>query len=230
MATINIGIENKENGYIEIKGTGTLFRNGVKIGDNVINYKDFTVEAGATYVYKLGNTTYDGVKLYFDDMFLSDKDHQLKIKFNPQVSTFKKTILEQKVDTIGSKYPFIFRNNQINYKEIAISGLVSHEMDDIGSFGIYSKDYSLTAENYYNERKFREAVYDWLTNGKPKLFRSPQEGNCVVQFMNVNLSPNTQLGRLLYTFSATGYEIMDCDIKTMISHDVMLGDKEEVAL
>ena len=46
----------------------------------------------------------------FEDCFLYDGKRQLKIKFNPKVSSFKKDILETKIDTLGSKYPFIFKN------------------------------------------------------------------------------------------------------------------------
>jgi len=63
-------------------------------------------------------------------MFLSDGTRQLKIRFNPKVSSFKTTILEQKVDTIGSKYPFFFRNGNVYYKEFPISGLISRLMDE----------------------------------------------------------------------------------------------------
>jgi hypothetical protein len=46
----------------------------------------------------------------FEDIFLSDENRMLKIKFNPQVSSFKETLQETKIDTIGSKYPFFFKN------------------------------------------------------------------------------------------------------------------------
>jgi hypothetical protein len=56
---------------------------------------------------------------------LFDGKRQLKIKYNPKVSVFKNNILENKVNTIGSKFPFIFRNGTVKYKEFAISGLIS---------------------------------------------------------------------------------------------------------
>jgi hypothetical protein len=62
-------------------------------------------------------------------MFLSDGKRQLRIKFNPKVSSFKKTLLEAKMDTIGGKYPFFFRNGRVGYKEFPISGLISMLMD-----------------------------------------------------------------------------------------------------
>jgi hypothetical protein len=50
------------------------------------------------------------------------------------VSSFKNTILESKMDTIGGQYPFFFRNGNVKYKEFPISGLISALMDDNGDF------------------------------------------------------------------------------------------------
>ena len=152
----------------------------------------------------------------FDHMFLSDKERQLCIRFNPKVSSYKQTILEQKIDTIDGKYPIILRNGAVNYKEIAISGLISFYMDNDYFFwnkeniidnSIFTTD--LSHENFTRERKFRDEVIEWLNNGEPKLFRSPAEGNIIIRLMNVSIAPNEQLGRMLYTFSATGYEVED---------------------
>ena len=63
-------------------------------------------------------------------MILLLLDKQLKIRFNPKVSSFKNYILETKIDTIGSKYPFFFRNGSVKYKEFPINGLISCLMDE----------------------------------------------------------------------------------------------------
>jgi hypothetical protein len=60
---------------------------------------------------------------------LFDGERQLKIRYNPKVSSFKSTVLETKVDTIGGKYPFVFRNGRVEYKEFPISGLISLQSD-----------------------------------------------------------------------------------------------------
>jgi hypothetical protein len=70
----------------------------------------------------------------FEDMFLWDGERQLKIRFNPKVSSFKTTLLESKIDTIGSRYPFIFRNGSVAYKEFPISGLISYLADENSLF------------------------------------------------------------------------------------------------
>ena len=81
--------------------------------------RDYCVSQGVTYKYAL--QAYNNQGLYstreetkeiltdFEDMFLSDGERQLRIKFNPKVSSFKNTILESKIDTIGGKYTFFFR-------------------------------------------------------------------------------------------------------------------------
>ena len=139
------------------------------------------------------------------------------MRFNANISSYKPTILEQKIDTIGSKYPFIFRNGIVNYKEFAITGLISYLTDEEQLFlsdnGSYIPDFTrestfadassvilrpeeesvtdLTAYNIMKERQFKTEVLNWLTNGKPKLLRSATEGVFIVQLMNVSLSPNT---------------------------------------
>ena len=108
-------------------------------------WKDFSVEAGKTYIYAVQQYYKDPntkkvfysdrvisqmpITAEFENMFLSDGERQLAIRFNPKVSTMKTTTLESKVDTLGGKYPFFSRNGAISYKELPISGLISYHMD-----------------------------------------------------------------------------------------------------
>ena len=206
-------------------------------------YRDFTIEQGKTYKYALqqysstkgqysskiiSNEVYSD----FEHCYLYDGERQLKIKYNPKISSFKQTLQESKSDTIGSKYPYFFRNGNVGYKEFPISGLISYQMDD-NEFFIDKKELGLEEDNLersifyhkkqignqklsttnlvdYNmnaERMFKMKVLEFLTNGKPKLFKSPAEGNYIVRLMNTSLTPNDQLGRMLHTFQCTAYEI-----------------------
>lgn len=236
---------------------------------NVRLWRDYTVAQGESYKYSIqqfnksqlrsSRIESEAVFADFEDMFLSDGTRQLKIRFNPKVSSFKTTILEQKVDTIGSKYPFFFRNGNVYYKEFPISGLISRLMDEEqlfygwnneadeprkdsawtakGGSSIYSYHEekagaypltatsssssgraidssinlktNLTSDNIQEEREFKLEVLEWLDNGKPKIFRSPTEGNYIVRLMNSSLTPNDTLGRMLHTFQSTAYEIED---------------------
>lgn len=180
----------------------------------------------------------------YEDMYLSDNEVQLCIRFNPKVSSFKETVLESKVDTIGSQYPFFFRNSNVKYKEFPISGLISYNMDDDQTFfhlssaqesirpstphttnqeKIFIKGTQLTSENIAYERQFKMKVLEWLNNGKPKVFRSPTEGNFIVRLMNVTLQPEDQLGRMIHSFSATAYEIDEYTIDNIKKHNCLFG-------
>ena len=164
----------------------------------------------------------------FEDMYLSDETCQLKIRFNPKVNNFKNTILETKTETVGGQHPTFYRNALTKYKEFSISGLISilTDPDELFLSGLLQNDIhdristpaasdipvaeastQLVATNIDNERKFKLRVLEWLSNGKPKLFRSATEGNYIVRLMNVSLSPNDTLGRMLHSFTANAYEI-----------------------
>ena len=327
---------------------------------------DYTVEQGITYRYaiqqynrqqfyskkvyaykrnifngevitKNNEPVYNDITADFEDMFLYDGKRQLKVRFNPKVNSFKNDLQEQKIDTIGSKHPFIFRNGNVCYKEFPISGLISFQIDNAELFmtdedykqmnlsrfeandiprdpdyyteyqalgldefnqainddiplyrkvgidkevisatghenklskkkqfttvysyqkisnraeardyynagwTIYKKvenikdsttsldnrvniDYTepitynkfdLTSDNIMSERYFKLLVLDWLTDGKPKLFRSPTEGNYIVRLLNVSLTPKTELGRMIHEFTCTAYEIADFNYQSL---------------
>ena len=146
-------------------------------------FRDYTVQQGINYRYGLQQYNLNGVtsnktlslnlhqdgklvaeptKADFEDMFLYDGIRQLKIKFNPRVDSFKNTIPEQKIETIGSKYPFIFRNGQVCYKEFPIAGLISYQMDDATLFlndeelqqaGIIEQEQIRKTSSFYNQDK-----------------------------------------------------------------------------
>lgn len=195
------------------------------------SFLDCTVEQGATYKYSLQQYNSNGiysdrivsnsVLVDFEDMFLFDGKRQLNIRFNPKVSSFKADHLESKTDTIGSKYPFISRNGNVDYKEFSISGLISYQMDSVELFmskqelGISEVSHNLTTENITAERVFKNKVLDWLNDGKPKVFRSPAEGNYIVRLMNVSLNPTDSLSRMLHTFTCQAYEIADFTIENL---------------
>lgn len=210
-------------------------------------WRDYTIEQGKTYRYALQQYSDSGLysnkilsnKLYadFEDAFLFDGKRQLKIKYNPKVTSFKPDVLETKVDTIGGKHPFIFRNGRVYYREFPISGLISYQMDEENlflskdEFNPAEKTTQLTGENISAEREFKMKVLEWLTNGETKLFRSPGEGNFIVRLMNSSLSPNDTVGRMLHTFQCTAYEVADFTYQNLQKYDfIQLVDPEVASL
>ena len=318
--------------------------------EELINFtfKDFAIEQGVTYryCYRLYNENFvysnrmyaiEDIRADFEDMFLWDGNKQLKIKFNPKMTSFKTTLAEQKIETIGSRYPVFSRNGIINYKEFPLSGLISYNSDEQELFVDYeteleinlvknserrftgnveyfleenaldaSKTYyykdpnnsnqyllfpgsyipdmyklsnsqawaygsfridndlnfiedpnvdhifyqgvelyehlfaiearndsvnsfsttSLVTENIYAERIFKLKLLEWLNNGKIKLFKSPTEGNYLVRLMNVSLSPEDKLGRMLHTFTATAYESEEINYNNLSSLGFISLDEE----
>lgn len=209
-------------------------------------WKDMTIKQGIKYKYAVQQYNSHGLRSNrieseiiladFEHIFLYDGERQLKIKYNPKIASFKNTVLESKIDTIGSKHPFIFRNGNVSYKEFPISGLISYLSDendlfyntssyfDIdqlkrlpnnNSLEFKSKGTNLISDNIFMERNFKLEVLDWLTNGKPKLFRSPTEGNYIVRLLNVSLSPSDEVGRMIHTFNCTAYEISESNYSNL---------------
>ena len=139
---------------------------------------------------------------------LGEGEQQLKLKFDNTLSNFKIMVSDSKADTIGGKYPFITRNGNMYYKTFSFNGLISYNMDDAHMF-LNQKDKTNNLYDYTYERLFRDEVFNFLFSGKPKLFKSPTEGNYIVHLMNVNLTPTDTLGRMLHSFSCNAYEIAD---------------------
>ena len=226
----------------------------IKIISNIsnlinFNFKDFCIEQGDTYQYcclffdknnNISKIVSKEINVDFEDCFLYDGKRQLKIKFNPKISSFKTNRLEQKLETIGSRYPFVFRNNTVEYKEFPISGLISYHMDNNEEFikkdelGIISSNslkrtsnpeqqtlnnietLDLIDYNIKAERLFKLKILDWLGNGEIKLFKSPTEGNYLVRLMNISLSPEDKLNRMIHSFSCIAYEVQECNYENLI--------------
>lgn len=245
--------------YREEYGTNNqCFIHRIKIeNDNDLNwsFQDFTIEQGISYLYYFkyningyhsqicGDENGNPIEIIadFEDMFLYDGQKQIKLRFNPKVSSFKINHLEQKTDVIGNRYPIFFRNSIVEYKEFPISGLISYHLDDnelfiqdslqelgiqikdsferqnnpAGDFNYPTRSLNLISNNIKAERLFKMKLLDWLGNGEIKLFKSPSEGNYLVRLMNISLSPEDKLNRMLHTFSCTAYEAKEFNFENL---------------
>lgn len=158
----------------------------------------------------------------FYDMILSRGDIQLRVQYNYQISSFKPVVNRTKIDTLGGKYPRFAENAQMNYKQFSVTGLISSQADenklfmnqrsyfgdDYNNYLVYNDDHRITEYNdWFWEREFREEVTKWLNDGEPKLYRSMMEGVMPVMVTDITLTPNKTLGRRLWTFTATIYQI-----------------------
>ena len=176
---------------------------------------------------------------YYGGLF-SDKDKLLKVSFDFQLTNRSNATNRTKTDTLGGQYPVFTQNSKLKYHTYSISGRISTEdggefflpKEEIFGSEYYNYRYNPTVSSPHNaecqsvkpnndwlyEREYRDAVEEWLNNGKPKLFRSMTEGNMIVMLDGISMSPDTVLGRRLYNFSATMYEIGDGkDIESLVS-------------
>lgn len=218
-------------------------------------WHDYTIKSGIWYRYCAQRRDSKGnrgpvinikwpIMAIFDNMFLTRGDMQLAIKYDPNINTYKRTYVESLTETIGSKYPFIRRNGNINYRQFPISGLITHFCDEDELFlskdKIYGESKSLYDEynntnnitvyqDYIYEREFREKVMDFLYEDNVKLFRSTTEGNILIRLMDINLTPNQILGRMLFSFSATAFEIDDCTSENCQKYGIQnIGEYSEL--
>ena len=182
---------------------------------------------------QMGYVTQPVMRNFNHSYLLGENGVQLKLKYNNEMNNFKINNSEGRLDTLGSIYPFITRNGNTNYKSFPVNGLITFNMDDMHTFvddkDIYNidtlnieeiykeeivnlykehnvKNYVEPQYDYIYEKFFRDKVLKFLYDGKPKLFKSATEGNILIRLMDINTAPTQSLGRLTYSFSATGYE------------------------
>lgn len=127
---------------------------GFYIGEDPFHYTwyDYTIENGYFYKYCVqaltktknnnktlitrsrGQVENDGKTVHlasFNSTYLVGDEIQLNIKYNTQISSLSKIVQESKIETLGSKYPFIRKNGNIEYKEFSLSGLITLYMDEL---------------------------------------------------------------------------------------------------
>lgn len=222
-------------------------------------FRDITAESGILYRYGiqeeyedeiLSKICYDeNIEKSYDDLTLRDFNYSyliennkiLKFKYNSSINSINLVTNETKVDTLGSKYPYILRGGNTNYREFSLSGLISFNMEEETALPFFDNIYSDYEEkdneikdiiirkhaeklknkmyDFPREKYFREQVAAFLNNGNPKLFKSATEGNMIIRLTNVNLQPKTELGRMIYTFSATVYEIDECNYENYLKYN-----------
>lgn len=144
---------------------------------------------------------------------------------------FNRTFLDETVDNNVKYYDeefntkYIIRNDSVADGEVKYTDIIQpHGYDISGNtvtgVELYQNENGFSGQlneqhdaypqdHWYWEREFREQLVNWLNDGEPKLYRSMPEGNLAVILTDINLTPNAQLGRRLYNFSATMYEIGD---------------------
>ena len=201
-------------------------------------------------VYETSN---QGRSVDFEHSYIYRDGVQLKLSLNQTLSSFKHTTLRSKQDTLGDKYPHLIQNGNAYYAEFPISGLISFQMDEYQTFfsldddGLYYNgklaipEDKFTIKNVvrgkcqerqttHSEVSTNESKLSISTDLNYKLFKSPTEGNIVIGLLNISLTPNNTVGRMLYSFSATAYEVLENTIENLNEVNIIdIGEFESLA-
>lgn len=177
----------------------------------------------------------------FNYSYLYSNGKQLTLKFNDTVDSFAQTHLESVQQAMGSVYPFITRNGITSYYQFPVDGLISYHQDDMEQFlskdstifpysvtrtrvddnePLFTPNTNLTNQNIYTERKFREAIMEFLYSGDYFLYKSQTEGNILVVLTGISLTPNSTVHRMIYSFSSQAYQIDEYSLSTLVRYGV----------
>lgn len=207
-------------GQWKVKTTGTSFT----VADNATTGSSSFVLGNRAYKYRITLHNSSGAivqatnifwhSAYGDDILLQDTSKSYLIKYNPEVTSFKRNITDVITPTLGGKYPYTYRNGHQNYRTFTIGGLIAryNTANDVTYYG--------TNEELVQERLYREELLDFLYNDKVKLFSSVQEGEMLIKLSGVSLTPMKQLGRMLYSFTATATEVADCTAENLKAYGI----------
>ena len=182
---------------------------------DVLETKTDTIGGKYPFISRNGNVYYkefpiSGLISYHSDeeeLFMTDED----LGFSENLAQFKRNYtLEPDISKDDEDY-----FNNLRDSNVADRLRISYAARDSSieyqklKKGARWRNVSLESYNMLAERIFKLKVLEFLTDGKPKLFRSPAEGNYLVRLMNTSLSPEVKVGRMLHTFSCTAYEIAE---------------------
>ena len=139
---------------------------------------DKSIESGIWYnytaqlidnqkTYSSETTLSEPVIVTYEDIFLNSQGKQLRLRFDSHVTSYKRTVLENKIETLGSPYPFIRRNSNTDYRQFSITGLISFHMDSdniIDSISISHNSDHITTQDIEGIFVTEDELYNGDTN------------------------------------------------------------------
>ena len=74
--------------------------------------------------------------------------------------------------------------------------------------------------DFIYEKRFRDKATEFLNKAQVLLFRSLTEGNIMIKTLDVSMTPNQQLGRLIWSVSISAVEVDDCTLDNIFKYEV----------
>lgn len=207
--------------YTIYRSTGETLSTGYTAS----SYSDYFIKAGTGFTTFVKDsvgiqaTYYNSLYTYNNSFLISsdtNKNQQISIIFDENISSFRPVRKDFVQETIGSKYPFVIRNANVNYRTMDFSGMINREMDgeNISTYGTVEVNSNYDAI-FTAERNFRDWFEIWVNDGKPKLLKTSSEGLFIVRLHNLSMTPIRQTGRVIYSFNCSITEIAEFSIENL---------------
>lgn len=164
-----------------------------------LNYRIFSINGLISFWMDENKTFTNKLKLYNNNSIINLYNENNNKEKNAYSSEHHHDIL---FDGDSPSYEENLLNNSNN----------SHSSNN----GFYQSQY-----DYTYERDFRQAVLDFLHDGKPKLFKSPTEGNIIVRLTDITCVPNQSLSRMIYDFNSTANEFAENTYENYIKYNFL---------
>lgn len=160
-------------------------------------FNDLSIQSGIWYKYaiqgedKTSKTrtaiVYDTTEniAVFEHMFLVAEGQQLKIKYNPTVSTYKRNIQESQTTTLGAQFPFIRRNGSMDYYQLSISGMISAISDEDEIKVIYRNGKETNVENISRGRLFGSKAFIYGGEKQAQLYEEYNQSNNIGKYNDI---------------------------------------------
>jgi len=154
---------------------------------NAIDYEfyDKYVESGQEYEYTILPVTSDGtegdliniksITSIFDGVFLINKDSMFRLIYNLEYNSTERVMQNEEYTPIGSKYPIIVSNGDIDYEKGSLKALVITEDSETGVI------------DRRQEKLLRKQLLNFLTSKKPMLLK---DGNSNIYIISILGSPS----------------------------------------
>ena len=154
---------------------------------NAIDYEfyDKYVESGQEYEYTILPVTSDGTEgdlinikniiSLFDGVFLINKDNMFRLIYNLEYNSTERVMQNEEYTPIGSKYPIVVNNGDIDYEKGSLKALVITEDSETGVI------------DRRQEKLLRKQLLNFLTSKKPMLLK---DGNSNIYIISILGSPS----------------------------------------
>jgi len=187
---------------------------------NIYEVIDRMIESYEEYEYAITpySTGIEGdyktaqIEATFDDCFIFDKNNNYKLMYNFELSEIPYNIPSSQIETLGSKFPIIVYNSDLNYRSSSIKCMLVSDRTILDGSVISGKD----------EKILRTNIMAFLTNKKPKIIKDASGNFIMILVSNPKIVPNNSLNGLIYDLSFDFIEIGDSfDEQTLINADLL---------